>query len=155
MVTNSWENRIGRTRLYNRDFETRDDVVLWDVMEIKHEQWIKVKFISKNSPYAQGVRLAIDAGKGALEIDGESSQEMLLWYHTAPRELVAKCESEEGLLSIYNVFQEKHYPQSQMYGSGMLIEQDGNKRTYRCHDVSMENVCFDKLVFSIELVDKI
>jgi hypothetical protein len=61
-----------------------------------------------------------------------------------------KCKSKEGLLSIYNIFQEKHFAESQMYGSGMLIEQEGNKTIYRCHDVSMENVRFDKIVFSIE-----
>ena len=37
-----------------------------------------------------------------------------------------------------------------MYGSGMLIEKDGNKTVYRCNDVTMKNVSFDRIVFSIE-----
>jgi len=150
MSTKSWKDKIGRTRLYSKDYEDRDDVVLWDVMEIEQEQTLKITFICKNSPYSQGVRLAIDVGEGVLDVNGTESKQLLLWYETAPKETIINCRSSEGLLSIYNVFQERHFPESQMYGSGMLVEQDGNRTTYKCHDVSMINVSFDKLVFSIE-----
>ena len=151
MASRSWKDKIGRNRIYSVDHEGRDDVVFWDVMEIAHEQTLKFIFISKNSPYAQGVRLAIDAGEGVLEIEGTESKSIHLWYDT-PREVIIHCKSKEGLLSIYNVFQERHFPESQMYGSGMLVEQEGNKTIYKCHDVTMLNVSFDKLVFSIEKV---
>jgi len=143
---------IGQTRQYNKDFQDRDDVISWDVLAIEKEQFLKVIFLEKNSPYSQGIRLAIDVGNGVLEINGEESKEMHLWYHTAPPEIIVKCKSEEGLISVYNIFQKRHFPESQMYGSGMLIEQDGMKTIYRCHDVSMENVSFDKIIFSIEKI---
>jgi len=34
MNVNSWKDKIGRMRQYSDDFENRDDVILWDVMEI-------------------------------------------------------------------------------------------------------------------------
>jgi len=152
MNLNESKSVIGQTRQYSKDFKDRDDVISWDVLTIEKEQLLKVVFLEKNSPYFQGVRLAIDVGNGVLEINGEESKAMYLWYHTAPREIIVKCKSEEGLISVYNIFQTRHFPESQMYGSGMLIEQNGMKTIYRCHDVSMENVSFDKIVFSIEKI---
>ncbi len=38
---------------------------------------------------------------------------------------------------------------SQSYTSGMLVEQIGNVRTYRCHDIG-NTPDFSKLVFSLE-----
>jgi len=152
MGKNSWKDKIGRSRIYSVDHEGRDDIVLWDVMEIAQKQTLKIVFISKNSTYAQGVRLAIDAGEGILEIDGTESKNLHLWYDTSPPEVIMQCKSKEGLLSIYNIFQDRHFPESQRYGSGMLVEQDGNRTIYKCHDVSMINVSFDKLVFSIEKI---
>jgi len=145
-----WKSKIGRNRLYSVDFQDRDDVVLWDVLEIEKEQLLKVVFISKKSTHSQGVRLAIDAGVGILEVNGIKSKEIHLWFETAPKEIMVRCKSEEGLISVYNIFQQRHFPESQMFGSGMLVEQDGNKTTYRCNDVTVENVNFDSVVFSIE-----
>ena len=111
----------------------------------------KLNFLEKNSPYHQGLRIAIDVGDGILEIDGNKAKKFYLWYHTSPCEVIINCKSEQGLISVYNVFQKRHFPESQLYGSGMIIEKDSNKNIYKCHDVSMENVSFDKIIFSIEI----
>jgi len=152
MIHNESESAIGKTRQYSKHFKDRNDVVLWDVIQIDKEQLIKVAFLDKNSPYFQGIRLAVDVGEGILETNGVESKTMHLWYHTSPRELIVKCKSKAGLISVYNIFQKRHFPESQLYGSGMIIEQDGAKTIYKCHDVSMENVSFDKIIFSIEKI---
>ena len=152
MSVKNWKDKIGKNRIYSQDHAGREDVVLWDVLRIENEQWIKVEFISKNSPYLQGVRLAIDVGEGYLDSGGEFAKDMRFWENTAPKKFYVKCVSTEGLLSVYNIWNKRNMAESQMYGSGMLIEQDGNKTIYRCHDVSMENVSFDKIVFSIEKI---
>ena len=152
MSANTWKDKIGRTRAYSKDHLGREDVVIWDVLKIDKEQWIKIEFISKNSLYSQGIRLAIDAGEGHLECEGNVSKSMFFWENTAPKEFYVKCFSPEGLLSVYNLWDEGSGPRSLMYGSGMIVEHDGTKTTYRCHDVTLENVRFDKVVFSIEKV---
>lgn len=145
---------IGKNRIYNDvDFNKAHNVILWEVLKIKHEQEFDVKFIRTKSDCIQGIRLAIDVGEGYLEINGIKSKEMHLWENTAPKITHVKCVSEEGLLSVYNVFDEG--PDgggvySQMYGSGMLLEEKNNKYIYKCNDFGIETK-FDKLVFSIKL----
>ena len=146
----SWKDKIGRERYYSKDFEGRDDIVTWEVTEIEPEQLIKFTFVSTNSKDTQGVRLAIDAGDGYLEIDGVKGRSMELWQDTAPREIICKCVSSSGLLSVYNTWRRQDGNEfSFSYGAGMLLEEEGRKRVYRCNDWGIETN-FDKLVFAIE-----
>jgi len=66
-MNKSERDALIRTRLFSKEFEERDDIVLWDVLNISHEQTIKVNIISTNSKFIQGIRLAIDTGKGSKE----------------------------------------------------------------------------------------
>jgi hypothetical protein len=150
-MKSSWKDIIGREKIISKDFEHRHDVIQWDVQKITAEQLIKLTFLSKNSPYRQGVRIAIDAGKGEIEINDIKAKRIELWYDTAPQEVILKCKSSEGLLSIYNIFDTGWGRKSQMYKSGMLIEEQGNKIIYRCNDFG-ETDRFDKLVFSISKI---
>lgn len=149
-----WRDRIGRQRLYSDDFPERDDVVLWDVVQVQPLQMIKITFVSTNSPDYQGIRLAVDVSKGHLEISNVSSKAMEIWEHTAPREVICNCISPEGLLSVYNLHECQGTRWSQAFGSAMLIEDRGSLRTYRCNDSGVgADVKFDKLVFTLELLD--
>ncbi len=56
-------NKYGNERIYNDLFDCSSDVVQWDVLNIQTEQNIVLQFISTNSKYRQGVRLAIDVGE--------------------------------------------------------------------------------------------
>lgn len=145
---------IGRKRIYNTIFENIDNVVHWEVLNVKSEQEFYLKFISTNSKYRQGIRLAIDAGDGYIEINNIRSKELYLWEDTVPQCVHVKCISEEGVLSIYNVFdlgKERGGRRSQMDSCGMLVERKENTIVYKCNDVGFQSD-FDKLIFEIELL---
>ena len=144
---------IGKQRLYNDSFEGYDNVVHWEVLKIKHEQEMEVEFISTNSKYLQGIRLAVDVGEGYIEGNGVKASEIYLWEDTASKITTLKCVSEEGLLSVYNAFYEgpgTGGSSSQMDSCGMLVEEKDNTFTYRCNDEDFVTD-FDKLVFRITL----
>ena len=145
--------KFGEKRLYNDEFEGMDNVVLWDVLKIDKNQKIKVKFISKNSEESQGIRLAIDAGEGYIEVDGDRAKGISLWEDYAPEEVICECVSEEGLLSVYNIWEreEDGMEDSQCDSSGMIVEEKNGVLIYRCNDYGFE-ADFDKLVFSIEKI---
>lgn len=140
--------QLGKEKIFNKSFEGRNDVIKWDVIEIKNEQLLEIRFISKNSKIRQGIRLAIDAGDGYIEINGISNKGVELWEDTAPKEFICKCCSSEGLLSVYNIWDKGKGRQSQLLTSGMLVEEDGDTYTYQCNDYGYETN-FDKLIFSI------
>lgn len=145
---------IGKKRIYNTNFENIENVVQWEVLNIKNEQEFHLKFVSTNSKYRQGIRLAIDAGDGYIEINNIRSKELYLWEDTAQKCVLVKCISEEGVLSIYNVFdlgKERGGRRSQMDSCGMLVERKENTIVYKCNDVGFQSD-FDKLIFEIELL---
>ena len=145
---------IGRKRIYNTIFENYKNVVHWEVLNIKKQQELFLKFVSTNSKYRQGIRLAIDAGEGYIEINNIRSKELYLWEDTAPQRMHVNCVSEEGVLSIYNVFdlgKERGGRRSQVDSCGMIVEQSENLYRYHCNDVGFETN-FDKLIFEIELL---
>jgi hypothetical protein len=145
----SWKDIIGRNRIASQDFEGRNDVVKWDVQKIHNEQLIKITFLSTNSKDRQGIRIAIDVGKGSIELLGKQFKDIELWADTAPKEVILKCKSEEGLISIYNIWSGKSGRNSLSYHSGMILEENNKKIVYHCNDHGINNK-FDKLVFSIE-----
>ena len=153
MAKAKWKDLIGRERLYNTEDFNRDDVVLWDVLNVKPEQEIYLKFISTNSKHRQGVRIAVDVGEGYLEVNGVRAKGMQLWEYNSPKVVKIKCVTDSGLLSVYNIYERRSdgTVMSQMYKCGMLIEEQGNKRIYRCSENSDEGN-FDRLVFQIELL---
>ena len=153
---NKMNNVLGREKIYNRVFEKmgKDNIVRWDVLKIKHEQELVVEFISVNSEYRQGIRLAIDVGEGYLEINGMRSRAMQLWEDTAPKKVHVKCVSSEGLLSVYNVCdlgESRGGVRSQMDSCGMIVEKVEGKIKYRCNDMGFETQ-FDKMVFQVEIL---
>ena len=141
---------LGRKRIYNKNFHDIDqEVVLWDVLDINNSEDILFKFT-----YKQGVRLAIDVGEGYLEINGIQSKGMHLWEDTCLGEVKIHCESSEGKLSVYNIFNlgltnPQGGVRSQVASCGMLGEQRNNVYVYHCNDAGFQTN-FDKLVFEIE-----
>ena len=148
---------FGKKRLYNSNFEDVDkDVIHWEVLPIKSKQRIRVHFISVNSENRQGIRIAIDAGNGTLETNGVVGKAFDLWEDECPKIFEIECTSDEGYLSIYNIFEEldwtgKKQKYSQMEYSGMILEQTDNVYRYCCNNAEL-NQEFDKLVFEIELL---
>jgi hypothetical protein len=143
---------IGKKKIFNKAFAEKglNNVVLWDVQDIKHEQQIRVKFISKKTSNRQGLWLRTDNGIVIPELSDELFPSITLWEDTAPKEVICKCFSEDGNLSIYNVWDKGNGSQSQGYTSGMLIdEQNDGILIYKCNDYGFKND-FTDLVFSIE-----
>lgn len=150
-------NWLGKKRIYNKNFEDfKCEIIRWEVLSIHNKQRLKVRFISVNSENRQGIRIAIDTGKGTLTTNGVSGRAFELWEDECPKEIEMECNSDEGYLSVYNIFArvENGISQrnSQMAFSGMILEQKGNIYRYRCNDTG-RNTNFDKLVFEIELLN--
>jgi hypothetical protein len=144
-------NQIGKTKIISKGFEGRSDVIVWDVLQIKKEQNVRITFISTNSKFKQGIRIAVDVGEGYIEVNGQKSKGIQLWEDTAPNIVELKCLSSEGVLSVYNIWDMGRGCESQSHTSGMLIEKDGTKMIYKCNDFGHETN-FDKLVFSLEIL---
>ncbi|MBQ1591527.1 MAG: hypothetical protein II558_07885 [Treponema sp.] len=148
---------LGKRRTYNSNFgDVEKEIIKWEVLSIQKKQLVKVRFISVNSENRQGIRIAIDAGKGTLTINGVSGRAFELWEEDCPKEFEIECSSDEGYLSIYNIFERNEQglmrKYSQMDFSGMILEQSGNIYRYSCNDTG-RNTNFDKLVFEIELLN--
>jgi hypothetical protein len=147
---------LGKKRIYNKNFtDVEEDIILWEVLAINNKQHIKVRFISVNSENRQGIRIAIYAGKGTLITNGVTGKAFDLWVDECPKEFEMECTSDEGYLSIYNIFERNQQGimrrNSQMAYSGMILENKGNIYRYSCNDTG-KNTDFDKLVFEIELL---
>ena len=148
---------FGKERIMNDEYNKLgiDNVVRWDVIELEKnkEQELKFNFISTNSKYKQGVRIAIDFGDGYIEINGIKSKEFNLWEDTCQHNIIMKCKNTEGKISVYNIFDlgnSRGGIRSQVDSSGMLIETNDKYRIYKCNDAGFQTN-FDKLVFEIEL----
>jgi hypothetical protein len=148
---------VGKKRIMNTFFVGRkDEVIKWEVLTIKSKQLIKVRFISVNSDNRQGIRLAIDAGEGKLTINGLSGKCFELWKDECPYETEIECFSDEGFLSVYNIFEKQSWTgrkekYSQMDYSGMILEKKDNIYRYRCNNATLESE-FEEMVFEIELL---
>jgi hypothetical protein len=136
-------------RIYNTAFAEhgRSDVVLWDVLPITPEQVIKVMIESVASSWRQGVFLKTDPG---MLINDQYAPSVTLWADTAPPEVVCHCMSDNGALSLYNIWDSGRGRslESQAYSSGMLVEELPQGRRYRCNDIGFDTN-FDKLVFTV------
>lgn len=143
------DRKIGENRIYCKGFKGRSDIITWDIQRVSKEQTLKITFVQTNSSFRQGIRVAIDAGEGNIEVNGQIKKGIRLWENTAPKEIICKCTSQEGLISIYNLWDRGNGGRSLGYTSGMLVEKDGNKITYRCNDSGIDTN-FEKLVFTVE-----
>ena len=144
------KKEYGRERRYSKDFPNRNDIVKWDVLKINKEQTLKVNLISKNSSRDQGVRVAVDVGKGCIECWGKQGRDLHIWWGDPPREIVFKVDSSEGFVSVFNMFRRDDGTyQFHAYHGGMIIEEKDNKFIYHCNDYGETDI-FDKLVFSVE-----
>lgn len=147
---------LGNKRIYNKNFvEVEKEIIRWEVLSVSNKQHLKVRFISANSENRQGIHIAIDVGNGMLITNGVTGKAFDLWVDECPKEFEMECTSDEGYLSVYNIFERNEQGimrrNSQMAYSGMILEQKGNIYRYYCNDTG-KNTDFDKLVFEIELL---
>lgn len=139
---------IGKKRVYSRAFKDNkiQDIVKWEVIKVKDGQSIKLTLISCISEHRQGIWLATDRG---IEINGNVYSQVDIWQDSVPKEIIIKCHTNVGLLSIYNIWDDGNGRESQAYSSGMKVIEKQNATIYKCNDYGF-NTNFDKLIFSIE-----
>ena len=154
---------IGKKRLYNNNLDEKE-IIRWEVFYINGEQDIILRFISKNSLNRQGVFIGFIGCDGTIDIELEEKKDFYksgdFWEDTMPKEMKIKCKSNEGFLSVYNIFEKitdspkingikQKY--SQMDFQGMKLEKNGNIYRYYCNHATKDSA-FDALVFEIELL---
>ncbi|ODG90029.1 MULTISPECIES: hypothetical protein [Bacillaceae] len=142
---------IGIERIYSKSFSEKgmSDVIKWEVQPIVDQQLIKIKFINKGSLHRQGIWLRTDKGIEIPALNEEIYPSINLWEDTSPKEIICKCHSKNGYLSLYNIWDEGDGRESQSYSSGMIVEEKDGIFIYYCNDFGFETN-FDDLVFSIE-----
>jgi hypothetical protein len=141
-----WRERVGKERLRNEAFTNRDDVILWEIFEVRDGEKLRLTFESKNSDWMQGVWLSCENG---ISIDEETHPSVYLWYNELPSSQELICHTSDGYLSVYNVWNRGYGPNSQGHTSGMLVEDLPNGKRYHCNDSGFDTN-FDKVVFRIE-----
>lgn len=123
-----------------------ENVIKWEVQTVSDGQEVKLSFLSKNSSYRQGIWLKTDKG---IDVMGQTFASIELWEDTAPKEIILKCFTDNGVINFYNIWDEGGGKKSQSYSSGMVAVQKDQEVIYACNDVGFETD-FDKLVFSLE-----
>ena len=149
-------NDFGKMRIINENFTLNNiDIILWEVLRIDKIQRIKIRFTKPNSSNRQGIRIGVDSSDGYMIINNIKAKSFELWEDTCPKEIEVECHSDEGYLSIYNIFERNEQgimrKHSQMAYSGMILERNENVYKYSCNDTGY-STSFDKLVFEVELL---
>jgi hypothetical protein len=111
---------------------------------------LNVNFLSTDSKWKQGIVLQT---KGKFDINGQKlPTKIVLWEHTAPKQIQLLIESKDKVLVVYNVWETEdgtiHYWHN---GGAMYIEEANSIRTYNCNDGYADDD-FNDLIFTIEYV---
>jgi hypothetical protein len=126
------------------------EVLKIETLPISVGQIVRLTFEGGESPWRQGVRLATE---GVLQSNGVMAPQLDLWRDTAPPMVETTCESTDGLLRIYNIWQSGRRPgvESRSHTSGMVLDlcSDGSRR-YRCNDIGLDPD-FSTLIFRISV----
>jgi hypothetical protein len=143
--------KIGQEKIFNKAFNEMglENVVLWDVQNISDGQLVKIKFISKNSHHRQGIWIRTDKGIEISELNSEVYKSISLWEDTSTEEVIIKCHTNDGKLSIYNIWDEGDGRESQAHSSGMLIIENDSLFVYKCNAYGFDTE-FNDFVFSLE-----
>ncbi len=123
----------------------------WDVQEIRNNQLIKINFKRKEYNGRQGIRLQTDKGIIVPDLGEKVFKSIILWVDTSPEEVICKCLTSDGNLSLYNVWDEGCGQESQLDASGMLVKKIGDKLEYKCNNYDLTG-SFSDLSFSLEKV---
>jgi hypothetical protein len=137
--------------------ETKGQPIIYNGKELKMVDRIclpmnkinlKVIFVDTDSKWKQGIVLQTN---GEFEINGQKlPNKVVLWEHTAPKEVQALVKSKDKLLIVYNIWETEdgttHYWHN---GGAMHIVEIGKVKTYFCNDGYPDDD-FNDLIFKIE-----
>lgn len=109
---------------------------------------LQIEFISTDSDWRQGIVLQT---KGEFEVNGQKLlNKIVLWEHTAPKQVKLAVKSKDKILFIYNVWDTgdgtMHYGHN---GGAMYIEEKSGIRIYNCNDGYADDDLND-LIFTMQ-----
>lgn len=111
---------------------------------------VKVTFLSVRSEWRQGIVLQT---KGNFEVNGQIiNHKVVLWEHTAPKEVELIVKSKDQMLFIYNVWNIGDGVMHYGHNGGALFTEysnDGSSIIYYCNDGKADDD-FDDLIFKLE-----
>ena len=139
-------------RVLNNAFKERgrENVVKIDVLPVHDGELLKVVFEEQKSPWRQGVFLKTDT---FVVVNKQQCPSVQVWQDSAPENVLIECHTKDGILHLYNVWDRGKGRESQLWSSGMIVEELPDGRRYRCNDIGF-NTNFDKLVFRVERTSK-
>ncbi|UPG84325.1 hypothetical protein L2Y94_13340 [Luteibacter aegosomatis] len=121
------------------------DVVKWDVISVSDRQSIRILVDAVTPLRPQGLWLRCDEG---IEVAGERKEQTVLMFHDAPHEVEMVCHSGNGLLSLYNVWEDNKQRRSQLRMTGMKKRPIEGGYQYQCTDTGPE-ADFSRFVFKL------
>lgn len=124
------------------------ELIRSDRFPIKSSSKLKVVFESVGSDFPQGIMLDSDL---LMEIEGQTGRHFVLWFESAPPEVIVTCDPREESIWVNNAWDPNGagQPHTGMGASAMIVEELPEGRRYRCNDVYPDDD-FDDLVFRIE-----
>jgi len=110
---------------------------------------LQLEFVSTNSKWKQGIVLQT---KGEFEVNRQKiPTKIILWEHTAPKQIEILVSSKDKTLLIYNVWETEdgtiHYWHN---GGALFVEQVIGATIYHCNDGYPDDD-FDDLVFKLKI----
>lgn len=140
--------------------ETKGQPIIYKGKEIRmidkidlpgNEINIKLVFLSTDSQWKQGIVLKTN-GKFTVN-DEVITNKIVLWEHTAPKEVSIFIKSKDKSLIIYNVWlSDKDSVEAWHNGSAIYVESLGNTRIYNCNDGYPDDD-FNDLIFKVEFLE--
>jgi hypothetical protein len=129
-----------------------EELVMIDRFPVpKRPTRMECRFVSTSSRWRQGMNLST---KGKIHIANQTiSQPIALWEDTAPRSEVIVCDSKNGILEVYNLWDTGDgVTEAWHNGAAMIVEEIPGGRRYRCND-GYPDEDFDDIVFELVILE--
>lgn len=128
--------------------EYDSDVILIDAIPVSPGDQLALEFEENCSEWRQGVWLGVD---GKMEVAGTESSSMQIWEDNSPSTVNIRIIESNGFLHLYNIWDRGHGTSSQAHTSGMIVEEFGRSRRYRCQAISTRP-SFNDMTFRIDRI---
>jgi hypothetical protein len=143
----------------NQRFPKEREVLKWDVLPVAPHQKIAVDVLHVDIEQEHAVELTVYADRdGTVDCGTESERNLWLWV-CEPREHLCDVFAPSGILTVAHgiryppIGDHPGHRKSDGDFWGMLVEVKGPKHLYRCNSGKGLGDTFDKLVFTVELLD--
>lgn len=118
-------------------------------LELDKERLIKLKWISTQSNFKQGLQIKID--KGFIEVNGEKFTNIILWEDTCPCEVLLRCvPQKKAKFKLWNVWDVDGLTQAWVGNAGIAISELDNYICLRCSDgsgdINLKNTVVELMV---------